>query len=123
VSIVTNRQFLRRALDLGFRSFHITSPEKPILCREGNRVFVWILLDPKTALPPHLGAVRVKLDFLPDNRRQASPLPVSAPSPRAALSIPRRPSRKPARALDGFLFCARSLWNLVRKHHLKERVK
>lgn len=36
--IATDRQFLQRALRLGFRSFQFTDPEKPVLCREGNRV-------------------------------------------------------------------------------------
>ena len=45
-----NRQFLARALKLGFREFDLNGPQTPIVARDPNRQFVWTLLDPQSAV-------------------------------------------------------------------------
>ena len=49
------------------------------------------------------------------------PEPVECVVPTSSVS--RAPVRSPLRTFDRFVNCARSLWDLVREHHRKERVK
>ena len=45
VRFCTNRKLLTRAMRLGFDRLHVFSPESPVLCVDGSRKFVWMLLD------------------------------------------------------------------------------
>jgi hypothetical protein len=123
VRVVVNRQFLQQALKLGFRSVLVTAPDKPLLCQDGKRLYVWVPLSPEDALAPQSNAMRVMLPAVADKSRRV----VAAPEPakRSVLAVPAAsaPSRSPARAFDGFLHVARSLWGLVRKHRQKEQAK
>lgn len=40
----TNRDYLARAVRLGFRTVQIFGPETPVCCRDGSRTYVWALL-------------------------------------------------------------------------------
>lgn len=55
----TNREFLARALDLGFTEFGFVNAESPCVCADATRMYVWQLLDPKNALPPNEEARRI----------------------------------------------------------------
>ena len=46
----TNRTFLRRALNLGFRELHVFAPDQPILCADDRRKYVWAVLTPDDAV-------------------------------------------------------------------------
>lgn len=48
----TNREFLARALDLGFTEFGFVNAESPCVCADATRTYVWQLLDPKNVLAP-----------------------------------------------------------------------
>lgn len=48
----TNREFLARALDLGFTEFGFMSTEAPCVCTDATRTYVWQMLDPQSALAP-----------------------------------------------------------------------
>lgn len=124
VRLVADRRFLQRALELGFRSVLITAPDKPISCQEGKRLYVWVPLDPKSALAPQANAIRVILPAIADKSRRALATTdtVRRPVPVAPIPTPI-PSTSRSRAFDGFLSVARSLWSLVRKHRQKERTK
>jgi hypothetical protein len=52
VRLVTNRRYLHRALKLGFHELFIATADQPIICRDESRLFLWMPLDDKTALPP-----------------------------------------------------------------------
>ena len=121
--VVTDRRFLQKALKLGFRSFQITTPDKPIVCQDDRNTFVWILLDPKTALAPQPGALRVMLPALGERNRLATAVSSPIKRPMPAMPVPHASAPSPVRVFDGFMNCARSLWSLVRKHHQQERVK
>jgi hypothetical protein len=54
-----NRQYLARALQLGFRQVHVYSPKVPVLCEEEGRQYVWALLDPASAVAPASDAMRI----------------------------------------------------------------
>jgi hypothetical protein len=59
VRFVCNRQYLARALQLGFTELCVTQPGVPVVCRDGNRTYLWMPLDPGSALPPSTDAVRL----------------------------------------------------------------
>jgi hypothetical protein len=124
--IVMNRQFLKRALEMGFRSFRITAPDKPILCENGASVYVCVALDPQSAaLPPQRNTVRVVLPDTSSANRVAPKTPkhvLPQVLPPLAAARPRRPLRRPHTMLSGLMQGARNLWELVRKHRRKEKV-
>ena len=55
----TNREFLTRALDLGFAEFGFVNAESPCVCSDATRTYVWQLLDPKNVLAPNEEARRI----------------------------------------------------------------
>ena len=56
----TNRRFVRRALDLGFRTMHFHGSDKPVLCQNDRRSYVWMLLSPDQAIKPSEDVVRIE---------------------------------------------------------------
>ena len=56
----TNREFLVRALDLGFTEIGFVNAESPCVCTVGRRTFVWQPLDPKSALAEVEGVQRLE---------------------------------------------------------------
>jgi hypothetical protein len=59
VRVVTDRGFLAKALQLGFGRMHIYAPDKPIVCRDEKRTYLWVPLDAKAALPANDSAIRL----------------------------------------------------------------
>jgi hypothetical protein len=59
VRLATDRQYLARALEMGFTEFAFTSPDSPVLCRQGNRTYVWMVLSKEQTLQPCEDALRV----------------------------------------------------------------
>jgi hypothetical protein len=57
----TNRNFLQRAIELGFHEMHITGADKPLLCQDECRRYVWQMLTPEDALPPTGDCLRIEL--------------------------------------------------------------
>ena len=78
--VQTNREFLARALDLGFTEFGFMNTEAPCVCTDATRTYVWQMLDPKSALQPS-----------DDVRRIASP--AASTSARNVLSERRTTTR------------------------------
>ncbi len=85
----TNREFLARALDLGFTEFGFVNAESPCVCADATRTYVWQLLDPQNVLAPNEEARRIVS-------------PVASPSVSPSMSdrrpIPRShvsPSKEP----------------------------
>jgi hypothetical protein len=60
VRFVSNRQYLARAVKLGFSEFHVASPDVPIVCRERQRIFVWMPLSKEGIIPPSNDVVRIR---------------------------------------------------------------
>jgi hypothetical protein len=50
VRFVTDRKYLARAQQMGFREVLSFGPDKPAVCREGRRTFVWMVLASSGAL-------------------------------------------------------------------------
>ena len=60
IRVNTNREFLSRALGLGFRRIHFVSPEAPTLCQDDSRSCVWALLGSDGAVQSTDKAVRIE---------------------------------------------------------------
>lgn len=120
--IVMNRVFLQRALELGFRSFVVTAPDKPILCLDGKRLYVCITHDPNSALPAQRNAMRIMLPATSTNEGATPTAPKQGRHSPVSVPIAVVPSRSPGRSLNGLVQCARSLWDLVRKQRRDQRV-
>jgi hypothetical protein len=78
VRVVTDRHFLLRAIQLGFREVQVVQPNAPLLCRDPQRTYVWMPLDPQSALPPA------------QDRRRRSSAATTTPSPAQPQPEPRR---------------------------------
>ena len=61
--INTDRKFLRRALDLGFRELHVFAPDQPLLCVDDRRKYLWAVLTASEAIKPSDDAVRISSAF------------------------------------------------------------
>ena len=71
----TNREFLARAMKLGFRDVRLTSVEAPAFCRDENRQYLWALLGKEGAIQPHDQATRIESSADP----AGSPTPQQLP--------------------------------------------
>ncbi len=80
VCFVTDRHYLARALDLGFREVCIRNPDAPVVCWKGPHTFLWQPLGTNSALPASADAVRITT---PGND-PARPQPI--PSRRKAMA-------------------------------------
>jgi hypothetical protein len=60
IRVNMNRNFLARAVKLGFRELLIYGDKIPVLCQEGQRQYVWAVLGPETAVPPPKDPIRIE---------------------------------------------------------------
>ncbi len=56
----SNREYLARAVHLGFSEFSLFGNAKPVLAQDANRRYVWVGLDAEGAVPPAEDAVRIE---------------------------------------------------------------
>jgi hypothetical protein len=119
VKFVTDRQYLARALKLGFDSFQVLGPGRPVACRDGRRTYLWMTLD-QTAVPPH--------PFPARGAGAGAPRPAARPATTPCPAGPRRRrGAQPAAAVSAAgrlsLWSAglRNLAGLVREHRRRER--
>ncbi len=75
----TNREFLARAMQLGFRDVHFTGPEAPAFCRDQNRQYLWALLGKDGAIQPHERATRIESPTDPAVSPNSQPHPRRTP--------------------------------------------
>ncbi len=81
----TNRQFLAKAITLGFEEVFIFDPKQPVLCQDQHRRFVWALLEPGEAIKTSKDAIRIESPgkeaavTQPKRRRREKPM-AKAPS-------------------------------------------
>ena len=52
VRLNMNRNYLARAMQMGLRELSITSDKMPLACVDDRRHYVWMPLDPDSAIPP-----------------------------------------------------------------------
>jgi hypothetical protein len=83
VCLAVDRRLLHRALKLGFTEMAVAGADKPLVCREENRTYLWMPLGAGDALPHDPGVLRI----------------ASADTP-AGLSPPLEPTPSPERSQD-----------------------
>ncbi|WP_337174677.1 hypothetical protein [Paludisphaera sp.] len=92
VRLHTNREYLARALRLGFGEVRLFGPDAPALCRDGIRSFAWRPLSKESAIAPSDDAVVVE-------PARAGPavgtIAMVSPSPSGCKPAPK-PSPEPA---------------------------
>ena len=82
----TNREFLVRALDLGFTEIGFVNAESPCVCTDGRRTFLWQPLDSQSALAAVAGVQRIES------------LSVTSPAAAGTTRKPVRPTPTPTPA-------------------------
>ena len=60
IRVNTNRQYLARAVKLGFQELFLYGNKVPVLCQDARRRYVWALLEPDAAIPPADNAIRIE---------------------------------------------------------------
>jgi hypothetical protein len=119
VKFVTDRQYLARALKLGFDSFQVPGPGRPVACRDGRRTYVWMTLD-QTPVPPHPSPARVDRAGAP--RLAGGRATTTCPAgPRRRRDTPRVAAASAVGRLALWAAGLRNLAGLVREHRRRER--
>jgi len=82
VRLSTNREYLGRAISLGFSEFHVVSAQVPIVCRDPKRIYGWMPLPITGVLAPSDNAIRITSNTAatipkPIRERMNSPMPIS----------------------------------------------
>ena len=83
VHFVCNRHYLARAAQLHLAELVVSQPTVPIVCRDERRTYLWVPLDPKTALLPGENTLRIfsngKEAVVPSPQHERRDLPVTKP--------------------------------------------
>jgi hypothetical protein len=67
VRFCANRHYLARSLQLGFADLAVIDAEKPIVCRDGRRTYLWITLPKQGSLAPSEDSLRIASDQTSSN--------------------------------------------------------
>jgi hypothetical protein len=73
LKVCSNREFLKRAVRLGFREIHFRNGDDPAFCRDDRRVYLWMLLGKDAVLKPDESAVRIESPVLGQTIRRSRP--------------------------------------------------
>ncbi|HPM83886.1 MAG TPA: hypothetical protein PLF81_24435 [Candidatus Anammoximicrobium sp.] len=104
ITINSNREYLLRALRLGYRDVHLYGRDQPVLCDDGRRQYVFALLNPESPIPSSPDLIRIAsiqrqtgdVSGHPQPRRRTTP--VSEPttqSPPTGEKTATKPKRSP----------------------------
>lgn len=118
ITVNSNREYLLRALRLGFRDVHLFGREQPALCDDGRRQLIWALLSPESPIPNSPDLIRIAsiqrhtddTSAHPQPRRSKStvsePTTQSPPSGEKSATKARRPapSKKPSPIEQAIVF-------------------
>ncbi len=100
VRFCTDRKLLARALQLGFDRLHVFGPDSPVMCIDGARQYVWMLLGKDGAIKPSQDAIRIESAATsePATEVSATTIPTSARKPTPMK--PTKQTRSTASAKD-----------------------
>jgi hypothetical protein len=59
VRLVSNRQYLARAIQLGLTEMRVVNPDSPVVCRNRFKTYLWMPLAKDGAVPPSDNATRI----------------------------------------------------------------
>jgi hypothetical protein len=74
----TNRQYLMRALELGFSTLNVLDPNGIVYCQDARRKYAWMSLGKEGALEPSDKTVKIV---------STDPFPISQPSSRTKVNM------------------------------------
>jgi hypothetical protein len=92
--LVTNREYLARAVRLGFRELAFTSSQAPAVCLDEQRTYLWALLSPESA-------IRAASDSLQIDSAQADSTGPAKPRRKSAFpaTVPYSPNPTPMKSV------------------------
>ena len=93
IAINTNRKYLVRALRLGFREILVFENNRPLLCQDEQRSYVWAVLDPEGIIKPDPNPIRIE-----SSSQDAVTTPPPPEQQRTRTTMPRK--GKPTLASD-----------------------
>jgi hypothetical protein len=85
ISFATSRCFLGRVLALGFNRISVFGPERPVLCRDDRRQFIWQPLEKKLIVDAGENVIRVSSA---DSTVATVPAPVVVNEPTPVVTTP-----------------------------------
>ena len=80
VRFQSNREFLARAVRLGFREVEVVDPGSPIVCRSGPHAYAWQPLDADSAIGPADDVTRIESPLQPPASRPPVTPPRTSPA-------------------------------------------
>jgi hypothetical protein len=95
VRIHSDRRFLQRAVSLGFDELTIISADKPVVCKDNTRTYIWVPLDKSGIIPPSDKAIRITTEETtpqPIKERMIPPMPTSNSNGRNHANGERQPT-------------------------------
>jgi hypothetical protein len=132
VRVVTDRRYLLRAVRLGFKEIEIGPGDRPLVCRDGQRTYLWMQLSHKPALPsqsvprtpePTVPSA-VSPESIPEPTRRITTMSRSVPAnngstPRNGIAANPQSSGLPEVDLDGLLAEGEALRSLLHEAHAR----
>ena len=94
----TNREFIGRAIRLGFNEIMITDADMPIVCRDGRRVYGWQTLNKDSVVEPSDDITRIASA---SSTSRPAPNPEQLPKVRTPVSENPRPTRSDTKSNAG----------------------
>lgn len=88
LKVSSNREYVRRAIQLGFRELHFRDAEAPAFCRDDRRTYFWAVLGKEAVLKPDASATRIESPSVGHAARVAPTKPVATPSHQSPLPDP-----------------------------------
>ena len=82
LKVSTDRTFVERAMQLGFREIYLRDVEAPAFCRDTNRSYIWALLGRNTVLTADPTAMRIESPVRQAVSTTSIRLPTSPEPPR-----------------------------------------
>ena len=90
LKVSSNREYVRRAIQLGFRELHFRDAEAPAFCRDDNRTYFWAVLGKEAVLKPDASATRIESPSVGRSARVGPTKPATSPSQQSPLPDPIR---------------------------------
>lgn len=90
LKVSSDRQFLKRAVQLGFREIHLRNVDAPAFCRTDRRCYIWALLGEDSVLKPDATATRIESPLVNQTVHDSRPKSTTSPTiPNDSIHLPR----------------------------------
>ncbi len=90
LKVSSNREYVRRAIQLGFRELHFRDAEAPAFCRDDRRTYFWAVLGKEAVLKSDTSATRIESPTVGRTAHVATTKPVATPSQQSPIPAPFR---------------------------------